>query len=266
MFIRTLFYLKEYLFPSGCGGCGEALTSPEDAYYGLCTSCRSFCETTLVAENRCTICGKLLVTEKNICLSCRENQTSELRSPELRSAEIMSYNELFEKLNAIFPYSGKFKSILGAYKFKRFLGVGNYLTYCLNRSLEGFAVTGIKEAAWVPVPPRPGKIKKQGWDQIEFLARQLEKEYNHFQGESSQSICLPVSRCLKRLRSRSQKELNKQERGTNLKGRILCIRQPPEIAFIFDDVITTGATLNACAQALLEAGAKKVYGICLFYD
>jgi predicted amidophosphoribosyltransferase len=35
---------------------------------------------------------------------------------------------------------------------------------------------------------------------------------------------------------------------------------------LFDDVITTGATLDACASALKEAGAEKVWAISLFYD
>jgi predicted amidophosphoribosyltransferase len=76
---------------------------------------------------------------------------------------------------------------------------------------------------------------------------------------------LPVNRCLKRLPSKSQKLLNREERLANLKGRIRCVKKPPETAILFDDVITTGATVDACAAVLLEAGAKEVYAVCLFY-
>jgi len=89
----------------------------------------------------------------------------------------------------------------------------------------------------------------------------LEKNNSLLQKNSFQ-----VNRCLKRLPSRSQKELSKEERKTNLKGRIICSKQPPKTAILFDDVITTGATLEACAAALLQGGTEKVYAVCLFYD
>jgi predicted amidophosphoribosyltransferase len=75
-----------------------------------------------------------------------------------------------------------------------------------------------------------------------------------------------VFRCLKRLPSTSQKKLNREDRQKNLKGRILLARRPPPNVIVFDDVITTGSTLDACAAALKTGGAVKVYGLCLFYD
>jgi ComF family protein len=238
-FQTTLYYLREYFFPSGCGGCGEALTGAEDAYYGLCAECRAFFTAAMTGERRCEICGKPLISEKETCLSCREKSGA--------------YTERLERLRALYPYEGKFRAVLAAYKFGFSLGVGNFLAESLAVAAENFG--SLEKAAWVPVPPRPGKIKKQGWDQNEFLAKALAKNGG-----------LSVCRCLKRLASRSQKELNREERGTNLKGRILCIKKPPDAAILFDDVVTTGATINACAVALLEGGAKKVYGVCLFYN
>jgi ComF family protein len=183
-----------------------------------------------------------MISEKGCCLSCREKGAMENER----------YNERLVKLRSLFPFEMSFKTVLSSYKFGKSLGLGNFFARCLELALE--EIPDRAKAAWVPVPPRPGKIKSQGWDQIDFLAKQLKKQQT-----------LPLRRCLKRLASRSQKELNQKERVTNLDGRIQCIKKPPETAILFDDVITTGATMNACAAALLEGGAKKVYGICLFY-
>lgn len=264
-YLPTLFYLREYFFPRGCGGCGEALLDSRDAFYGLCKDCRGLFTDVMTSENRCRICGKPLITEKDTCLSCRK-----VTCRESDTGKNELYNEWLVNLRSFFPYAGKFRAILGAYKFEKSLAVGNFLAFCLNSAIDNFDAETLKKAAWVPVPPRPGKIKKQGWDQIEYLALLLGREYRRSRGKTiilnGNMPGIPVNRCLKRLLSRSQKELNKEERKTNLKGRILCIKQPPETAILFDDVITTGATLNVCAAALLEGGAKRVYGVSLFYD
>jgi len=247
--MKSIFYLREYFFPSGCGGCGEALYAQTDAFYGICLNCRQLLESCFSPDQRCKICGKPLISEKETCLFCRAGG----------AADSGTYNENIIRMKTFFPYAGKFKAILGAYKFGKSLGVANFLAGCLSRVPDDFGAEA-KDSAWVPVPPRPGKIRKQGWDQMEHLAGLLDKDHKR----SGRGI--PVSRCLRRLPSRSQKELNKEERGRNLKGRILCTRQPPRTAILFDDVITTGATMNACAAALLEGGAERVYGVCLFFD
>jgi ComF family protein len=155
----------------------------------------------------------------------------------------------------IFPYTGIYQEVLRSYKFGRHPGLGNFLAEKIQEGLTLFSAPISREAVLVPVPPRPGKLKKTGWDQIEYLAKLL----------SRYGSAPPVYRCLERLPSQSQKELDKKSRKTNLLGRIRCVRKVPQEAIIFDDVTTTGSTLEACASALKEGGAEKVYGLCLFY-
>jgi predicted amidophosphoribosyltransferase len=108
----------------------------------------------------------------------------------------------------------------------------------------------------VPVPPRPGKIKSAGWDQVDYLVRK-------FKQKNRDRL---VSFCLKRKESNVQKRLNRTERMDNLKGRIFINGVIPKTVLIIDDVITTGSTMEVCSSVLKEAGAEKVYGLCLFYD
>ena len=258
-FRSKLYYLREYLFPAGCGGCGEAL-SPVDACYGLCQKCRTSFGIALVAGKRCRYCGKPLITEKEICLSCREKA----------GAENGSYDGHIKKLIVLFPYVGKFRTILGSFKFEKSTGLGFFFAGYLKLALEALEPETLERAVWVPVPPRPGKIKKYGWDQVEFLAKLLDKTVGFTHGKAGgvthgKNGRMAVNRCLKRLPSKSQKLLNREERERNLKGRIRCVKTPPETALLFDDVVTTGATLDACAEALLQNGAKSVYAVCLFY-
>jgi ComF family protein len=154
-----------------------------------------------------------------------------------------------DSLSLLYPYTGKYRKLLSAYKFGKNLGLGNFLARRIGeryREFPGFEI--------VPVPPRPGKIRRQGWDQVEYLARRLEKEG------------FPLRRCLRRLPSRTQKKLGRRERLENLEGRFAPTAAVPRRALLIDDVMTTGATLESCARVLKDAGAEEVRGICLFYD
>jgi predicted amidophosphoribosyltransferase len=177
----------------------------------------------------------------------------------------------------VYPYSGKYRKLLGEYKFGRNGALGVYLAERLREACARLPVSGSGIATTVattmattaardtgqsirgvpvlvPVPPRPGKLRKTGWDQVEYLARLLKREG------------LPVYPCLRRLPSLSQKKLSREDRLRNLRNRFVLTRPAPPLAVLFDDVITTGATIEACAGALKDAGTEKVYGVCLFYD
>jgi ComF family protein len=246
--MKNLFYLvREFFFPGGCGVCGRMLFDAESSWYGFCPACRA--GFTLEYGKRCGLCGRPLISETGFCLSCRGAAGEDKDA----AAEPRSYDRLF----SLFPYTGNYGKLLRAFKFGKSLGAGHLLADKVYEALGLLELEKKENPVLVPVPPRPGKIRKTGWDQIEWLARILERK-----GPEG----LPVRRCLRRAASETQKKLGREKRLTNLKGRISARGKVPQTAVLFDDVLTTGSTMEACAGALKAAGARKVYGICLFYD
>jgi ComF family protein len=244
MEIRPLLApVREFFFPRGCALCGETLLTREETLFGLCGSCRAkigfFTEDN--GTGFCGCCGRPLVSEIGRCLPCREQG-----------------ERLCERIAVVYPYSGRCRKLLGEYKFGRNTALGSFLSERLKeactRLLASDPGMSMNADFLVPIPPRPGKLRKTGWDQVEYLARLLKRDG------------FPVYRCLRRLSSLSQKKLNREERLRNLRDRFVVTRRPPPAVILFDDVITTGATLEACAGALKNAGTGKVYGVCLFYD
>jgi ComF family protein len=226
-----------FLFPGECVLCGKTLRA--DAVYGVCGPCLREARAAFPADGeagRCAGCGRPLISETGVCMSCRRGSTAA------------------DRVFSLFPYGGKYRPLLLAYKFGARRETGGFFAECLIRSLPLFEEAGVL----VPVPPRAGKIKASGWDQIEWLMKLLERR-------RAASIP-PISRCLERLPSESQKALNRAGRASNLRGKIRVKAAPPRRALLVDDVYTTGATMHECAAALKAAGSEQVNGVCLFYD
>jgi len=232
--ISLILELKNFLFPDACALCGCGLTG-EEIRYGLCTNCRA--SLVPVQGDKCRMCGKPLISEKETCLSCRNTAAP-------------SWN----RLCVLFPYTGKYRKLLTAYKFAKKTALADFFAEKVLEVLN--SDPELKEAVLVPVPPRHGKIKSSGWDQVDFLVKRLKKIEK----------VLSIRRCLKRGKSKVQKRLNRNDRMENLKGRIFLCETAPKIALIIDDVITTGSTIEVCSSELKKGGAEKVYGLCLFYD
>jgi len=104
--------------------------------------------------------------------------------------------------------------------------------------------------AVIPVPLHPYKLKQRGFNQSAVIAESLSA---HIQAEC-------VTTLLKRKKNTvSQTTLSREERQENVKNAFMTERDVTGETFLLvDDVITTGATLNSCAETLKKQGAARV--------
>ena len=237
------------VLPVSCSMCGN----PSSDGYPICKACR---EKMLASARgrrilereagRCAACGDRLISAESLCPECREGNGA------FRFAD---------KACALFSYTPQNAAILSAWKI-----AGNRLYSSIFAEIlaAAFAASGLtaeeckaRGIAIVPVPPRPGKIKKAGWDQIDELSPL-----------SHNSHGLPVSACLVRSSREQQKGLGREERKANIRGQVSLKRgkAPPQAAILMDDIVTTGATADACAEALKDAGCRFVAVLALFRD
>ncbi|MDC0748459.1 ComF family protein [Polyangium mundeleinium] len=109
----------------------------------------------------------------------------------------------------------------------------------------------------VPVPLHPRRLAERGYNQAALLAHAAADELD-----------VPLAaRALVRLRDTTQQAtLRRAERHANV-ARAFVTRSPRAVqglrVLLVDDVATTGATLSACRDALVEAGARDVITLCV---
>jgi predicted amidophosphoribosyltransferase len=108
-----------------------------------------------------------------------------------------------------------------------------------------------RPAAVVPVPPQPARGRRRGFDPAGALAAAL-----------ALRLGLPDRTCLRRCdRERRQVGASRAERRRSGRLTIELLAPPPDRALLVDDVHTTGATLDACAKALLVGGCREVVAL-----
>jgi ComF family protein len=103
------------------------------------------------------------------------------------------------------------------------------------------------------VPLHRRRVVQRGFNPAVMLARDL-----------SRALGIPfAATALSRLRdTESQTGLGRAARRANVRGAFEARARVPAHVWLVDDVVTTGATLEECAQALRRAGARHVVALC----
>lgn len=138
-----------------------------------------------------------------------------------------------------FRYEDPISGLLLRYKFHEDLAAGRLLAQLMVLSPPPWDAVPL-----VAVPLHPSRLRRRGYDQAAQLARQLG---------------LPCWQGLHRVRATlPQSERSADARRHNLDGAFAVRGDVPESVVLVDDVMTTGSTLHACAEALRNAGCQDV--------
>ncbi|AET70877.1 putative amidophosphoribosyltransferase [Desulfosporosinus orientis DSM 765] len=223
-FARGLWYDAE----NNCVFCG-------DKQGPICLACQT---NYLRSElRRCQGCGKLIQEDKLHCLDCSEG-----KGP----AQL-------DQITAWGHYAGGLKDFIRAIKFNaqpRQIGA-------ISRPLSEWAIRQLPPVdGIVAVPMHPKRLAVRGFNQAEVIASALSWE-----------LGMPMLSGVERIEERSsQAQLSRQERLHNLQNAFI-VRQGDSLQgrsiWLVDDVVTTGATMEAVAEVLRRSGVKAIYGLCL---
>lgn len=226
----TTRMLADLLFPPRCPSCQEQVAGDGN----FCAPC--FSKLRMIDAPMCSCCGIPFVVsvEADMCCpTCLET------TPE------------FQMARAALVYDAVSAPLITALKFHdQWAGLNRYVQMMLRAGQP--VLLGAE--LLVPVPLHWRRLWRRRFNQSALLAYGISKQ--------KAIVCAP--QLLQRvLHTKPQARLDKAERMKNVKHAFAVPDDAREmlhdkIVVLVDDVVTTGATVNACARALKRAGAKEV--------
>ena len=221
--------LLELLAPPVCFLCGKPTHRGRRA---LCWACLN--GPLLRADVlSCAICGGQSPAPGRDCAACEKNRPA------------------FFQARAAVVFAGDVRRLVHLFKYRGALWLrgdfGDWLHGCFTAHYSNAVFDCV-----VPVPVTRMKFFQRHYNQSERLARELGRR-----------VSLPVvdNALARRGGSETQTALTRHGRGENV-ARAFYTARPNKIkdkdVLLVDDILTTGATANACTRALLRAGAQSV--------
>jgi competence protein ComFC len=228
--------LVSLFFPAGCRICDALLIRASRV--PICEECTASFE---AAPGRiCEICG-----QPQPALYVAEGEQAVCRTCQMKTYA-------FERARSFGLYEDKLVRAILLLKWERIEPLGAWFGAKLANVAKKEAFTA---DFVVPVPLHRKREKERGYNQAALISKPLARK-----------LGLPHRELLlMRTRPRPDKEvLSLEERWESVRGAF-ATRPGSQVdnkrVLLVDDVMTTGATLDACARALLDGGAKAVVGL-----
>ena len=218
-------------FEPPCPGCRTLLATPLAG--PVCDAC--WTSIAPVTPPFCMRCGDVL--EGPDLIDALQNECDRCRR----------HPPAFSIARSAGRYEGPLREVLHAFKYERRRQLALPLARLMRNS--GCQLLQLNDAdAVVPVPLHLWRSIRRGFNQADDLARYLRR---------------PVWRVLRRRgHGPSQTNLSGTARRRNLRSEFVVRRHRTRLrgatVVLIDDVMTTGATLDACARVLLDAGVREV--------
>lgn len=224
----------DMLYPRSCIGCGHA--APETFRY-ICWDCWS--DTTRIEPPFCNLCGDPVagaIDHDFICYACAAEKP------------------FFDGARSTVRYDGVVGEALRQLKYGHAFWLAPDLAELMGTCLKA-EYPGQQFDCIVPVPLYHVRRRERGYNQSAVIAAELARRIR----------TKSMPRLVRRIRpTATQTHLTASQRLSNVENAFhhgKAIKLTGQRVLLVDDVMTTGATVNACAKALKKGGARTVHVI-----
>ncbi|MGI5830570.1 MAG: ComF family protein [Bradymonadia bacterium] len=203
---------------------------------------------------RCAACDILLDAKaQSLCTECRDT---------LRLCHYITSPSAIECACAFFMYEAAIQECIAKWKFHEDFYAQNALLSLCSEFAEKILPPPMPDSLIVSVPPHSKRLAQRGFDPAWTLAKHFQKLFGSVHGVIPQ---FDDEILVRTKHTPHQAGLSNEERRKNLADAFITTRQISQPVILVDDVITTGATANACAKMFVNAGATNILLVGLAY-